>query len=329
MLRFFRSSNSIVIIVILLIGVATWAHVLDETTVNPSALYGAFRFRVLDGWLADIPGLQMCSGLIFFLLTAFLLIFTNNRLHLIDKISYLPALIYVLLIGGVPEIHLLNTVVIATILLIAGFIILAGSFESERLSYSYFIAPVFISTATFFCRYMYVYMLIVWIAIALWRPGYWREWVFSTLGFSLPLFFAFSWFFLVEDDYTLMGVFLEEIFSIQQVAPSLSIPAVAFLGLGMMVVIVTFGHMLRYLGSKKIIIRNRYYILFLFIIITIGLAAVVPGIIPFAWYLLAFPMSFIISNYLATVRSVRWGTIVLFVLFAGVMAVQAIFLSIG
>ncbi len=329
MLRFFRSSNSIVIVTILLIGIATWAHVLGDAAVTLPAEHGTFMYHVLGEWLANIPGVQMWLGLILFLLAAILLILVNNRLHLIDKISYLPALSYVLLIGGVPEIHLLNPAVIATILLIAGFIILVRSFESERLSYSYFTAPVFISVATFFYQYMYVYMLAVWIALALWRPGYWREWVFSILGFALPLFFAFSWFFLVDDDYTRMGTFFKEIFSIQQVAPTLSIPTIVFFALGIAVVIITFGHMLRYLGSKKIIIRNGYYILLLFAIITVGLAAFIPGVIPLAWYLLAFPISFIISNYLATVKSVRWGTIVLSVLFAGVMAAQAIFLSIG
>jgi hypothetical protein len=329
LLRFFRSSNSIVIAAIFLIGMATWAHVPGDVAITTPVEHGAFMYHALGEWLANISWLPMWSGLIFFLLTAILLISTNNRLHLIDKISYLPALCYVLLIGGVPEIHLFNPAVIATILLIAGFIILVRSFESERVSYSYFTAPVFISAATFFYKYMYVYMLAVWIVIALWRPGYWREWIFSILGFSLPLFFAFSWFFLVDDDYTRMGAFFEEIFSIQQVAPPLSIPTIVFFASGIVVVIITFGHMLRYLGSKKIIIRNGYYLLILFAVITIGLAVVVPGVIPLAWYLLAFPMSFIISNYLATVKSVRWGAVILSVLFAGVMVAQAIFLSTG
>jgi hypothetical protein len=327
MLRFFRSSNSIVLIAILLAGMATWAHVPGDVAVTLPVEHGTFMYHALTRWLANMPGLQAWLGMALFLLAAILLIFTNNRLHLIDKISYLPALCYILLIGGVPKIHMFNPAVIAAILLIAGFIILVRSFESERVAYSYFTAPVFISAATFFYRYMYVYMLAVWIIIALWRPGYWREWVFSILGFALPLFFAFSWFFLVDDDYTRMGAFFEEIFSIQQVAPSLSIPAVVFFASGIVVVVITFGHMWRYLGSKKIIIRNGYYILILFAIITIGLIAVVPGIIPMAWYLLAFPMSFIISTCLATVKSVRWGTIMLSVLFAGVMAAQVVFLS--
>jgi len=322
-LRFFRSYNSVVLVVILLIGILTWLHIFVETELVSSGKYGTFIF---NGWLANAP---VWFGFILSLLTAILLVFANARLHLIEKISYLPALCYVLLIGGIPEIHLFNPVLIATILLVTGFIILAGAFESERLSYHFFAAPVFISTAAFFYSYMYVYMLVVWFAIALWRPGYWREWVFSVLGFALPMFFAFSWFFLVEDDVSRMGIFFNEMFTIQRIVPSLSISTIIFFVVGIVVGAVAFGHLLRYIGSKKVITRTRYYILILIGIITIGMAIVTPEMIPMAWYLLAFPMSLMVASYLATIKSARWGTIVLAILFAGVMVAHALFLSTG
>ena len=207
MLRFFRSNSSIVIVTTLLIGVVTWLHVLGESEISLSAKYGTFMFRALSGWFVDA---QKWFGLILFLLTAILMIFVNARLHLIEKSSCLPALCYVLLIGGVGETHLFNPALIATIFLGLAFIHLAEAFESERLSYNFFMVSVFISFAAFFYQYMYVYLLVVWLVIVLLRPGYWREWVFSVLGFALPLFFAFSWFFLIDDDYTRMGVFFEE-----------------------------------------------------------------------------------------------------------------------
>ena len=326
MLRFFRSYNSLVIITILLIGVLTWLHVLGETDAISSGKNDAFMFRALNGWLANMPGAYASFGLFLSLLTAILLVFANARLHLIEKTSHLPALCYLLLIGGVPEIHFLNPVLIAAILLVAGFIILAEAFESERLSYNFFTVSALISFATFFCPCMYVYMLVICFAIAFWRPGYWREWVFSILGFVLPLFFAFSWFFLVEDDVTRMGVFFEEMLTIQRVAPSLPASTIVFFTLSIAVGVIAFGHLLRYIGSKKAIIRTRYYILMMTGGFTIGLAFIVPDIIPLAWYLLAFPMSFIISGYLANIKSARWGTVVLAVLFVGVMVAQVMFL---
>ena len=329
MFRFFRSYHTPVIITILLIGILTWLHLLGEAASIAFVKYDAFMFRALNGWLVMMSGAHVWLGLFLFLLTAILLVFTNARLHLTEKISYLPALCYVLLIGGVPEIHLFNPVVIATILLITGFIILAEAFKSERLSYNFFTASAFISFATFFYQYMYVYMLVVWLAIALWRPVYWREWVFSVLGFALPLFFAFSWFFLVEDDLTRMGAFFNEIFTIQWVAPSLSTSTIIFFTLSIAVCVLTFRHLLRYISSKKVIIRTRYYVLILIGGITICMAFVVPDMIPQAWYLLAFPLSFIISGYLSNIKSVRWGTVVLTILFVGVMVAQAIFLSTG
>ena len=327
MLRFFRSYNNLVIVTIFLLGVVSWLHVLVDSEITLSGKYGTFMFRVLSGWFVDTQNLYVGFGLILFLFTALLMIYVNTRLQLIDKISYLPALCYVLLISGMNEIHLFNPAVIATILLVAGYVLLAGSFESERLSYSFFTVSALFSFATFFYQYMYVYMLVVWFVIVLLRPGYWREWVFSILGFAFPLFLAFSWFFLVNDDYTRMGVFLDEIFSLQHVMPVLSVSTILYLALCILLVTITFGFMLRYIRTKKVVHRNRYYVLILIAVVTVGLVFVVPDTLPQVWYLLAFPLSFFISNYLATTRSIRWGTIVLLLFFICVTVVQMVFLS--
>jgi len=300
-------------------------HVLSEPAVAPFSKYGTFMYRALNGWLVDSPGRYAWCGMILFMLTAILLVSVNNRFHLIEKSQYLPALCYILLIGGIPEIHLFNPAIIAAILLVISFEVLAKSFESEQLSYSYFVAPVLIATATFFYQYMYVYMLVVWVAIALFRPGYWREWVFSILGFSFPLLLAFSWFFLVNDDYTWLGVFFSEIFTIERMTPSVSIPTSAFMALCVVIGVFASWRLLQYIKSKKIIFRNRHYILILMVGVTVALMIIVPDTLPQACYLLAFPMSFIISNYLATTKSLRWGTVLLLILFAAVAAAQISF----
>ena len=329
MLRFFRSYHNMVIVTILLIGIGSWIHVFDGSEDFHCSEYGAFMFRALNGCFVDIQGLYAWLGLILFFLAVFMMIYANARLHLIDKISYLPALCYVLLVGGVPEIHLFNPELIATILFVAGFMFLARSFESERLSYKIFTASAFISIATFFYQYMYVYMLVVWFVVALLRPGYWREWVFSILGFALPLFFAFSWFFLVDDDYTRMGAFFDEICTIQRMTPSWSITSIVFIISCILLFVITFVYTLQYISSKKVVFRNRYYVLAMIVVVTLGMIFIVPDTFPQVWYLLAFPMSFIMANYLNTIKSIRWGTIVLSLLFAGVILVQAISLSIN
>jgi hypothetical protein len=292
-------------VAILMIGVATWTHVLIG---------------------ASVSGLQTWFGLLMFLVVAVLLVYISTQLRLIDKTSYLPTLCYVLLIGGVPEIHAFNSAIIAAILLAVGFIILVRSFESERISYGYFTAAMVISTATFFYTYMYVYIPAMWGAMMLWRrPGYWREWVFTLLGFALPLFLAFSWFFLIDGDFVRMVSFFKALVDTQRESASLSIPSAIIMIVGIATAVLTFGHVSRYIGSKKIIVRNGYYILFLMAIATVGLVCVVPDAIPQVWYLLAFPLSFFLSNYLATVKSTRWGTAVLATLFATVTVAQAIY----
>jgi len=321
MLRFFRSTGVVVIVVIFIIGVFSWFHVFNKPEI---ITFGGSDFFLFN-WLTNIPVAVL--GLVLFLAVAFILVHVNTRLRLIEKFSYLPALCYVLLIGGVPEIHLYSPVIIAAILLVIAFAILVGSFESERLSYSFFTVSAIISFATFFYQYMYVFMPVVWITIAAWRPGYWREWVFSVLGFALPYFFAFSWFFLIDGDLNKMSVLFEEIFTLQSGVPVLSFSFAVFFSASIMLVIFTLWYTLRYIGSKKTTIRTSYYVLILIAAFTVSMALIVPDNISQAWYLLAFPMSFTISCYLANVKSMRWGTFVLAIFFAGVVIAQAVYLS--
>ncbi|MDR2038410.1 MAG: hypothetical protein LBQ60_10855 [Bacteroidales bacterium] len=327
MLRFFRSSKTIVLIVILLLGGLTWIYTLLEGKLVNENRYGTFLFQSIDGWMDNQPELSVWCGWILSMLGALMLIFVNNRLHLIDRISYMPALCYILLVGGVPSIHQLNPVIIATIFLILAFIQLIMSYRSENLSYGYFLAPLFISVATFFYQYAYVFMVIVWFSILFLRPGYWREWVFSLIGFIFPFFLLFCWYYLLEDNYTAIFIFLEDIFSIHRNIPELLPSTMIFFGVCTVVGIITFGHLMRYIGSRKIIIRNGYYTLIAISIVILIMVAIIPDTLPLAWYLLAFPLSFFLSHYLVNVRSLRWGNILLWLLFAGVLTAQLIYLN--
>lgn len=327
MLRFFRTSNAIILIVILfLTGIATWGQALLQPGIPADgSKYGAFLFRFFSDILDGFPVLSRWCGLSLTLLTAIVAVFVNNKLHLNERVSYLPALCYILLTGGVPAIHKFNPAVIATLFLSFSFIRIINSFNNDRPSYSYFTAPALISFAAFFYQYAYVYMLAVWFSILFMRPGYWREWVFSVLGFALPLFIAFSWFFLVDDDYTRMAFFFGEIFSFERIIPALSISIWVFLIIISLIIIPILRHLFHYLGARKIAIRNGYYILTVTILITLILTVAIPDIFPDIWYLLAFPLSFILSNYLSTVKSLRWGTVILACLFAGVFIAQLIY----
>jgi len=215
-----------------------------------------------------------------------------------------------------------SSAIIATLLLITSFIILSVTFESEKLSYNFFTAPMFISLATFFYQYAFVYMLVIWIVIAAWRPGYWREWVFSILGFVLPYFFAFCWFFLVENDATRMGFFFTEMFSIQQVTHSFSDSTIIFFAFCALLTLFTLWHTLRHVSSRKTTVRTNYYFLILIAVVTICKALIIPETVPQAWYMLAVPVAFTFSCYLAIVRSMLWGNVFLVLLFIGVVVGQ-------
>ena len=322
MLRFFRSSNTVTIVIILLIGLVVWLYKPDTIETAVPETYGMFLFTALTECVVNTPLVANVAGLFMFLAAAIMLVIVNVRLNLIDKISFMPTLCYFLLIGGMPEIHLFSPEVIATVIIIAVFIILMKTLDKETLSYNFFKVSALISFGTFFYQYMYVYMFVVWFIIAFWRPGYWREWVLSILGFVLPIFFAFCWFYLVDDAPARITSIFEQMLSIQRNAIHLSTSAIVFLSIIGLLTVLTFLYSAFYISSKKTVVRTGYYVLILIAIATIGMISVIPDAFPMAWYLLSFPLSFVISCYLASVKSIRWGTVVFAVFLACVVVVQ-------
>jgi hypothetical protein len=279
--------------------------------------------RVVNTIFATAPRFSVWCGLLLTLAIAVLQIYVN-RLNQIDKVSYLPALCYVLFIGGVPAIHLFNPAIIAAILLIIAFTQLMVSFQREQLSYAYFTAPLCIALAVFFYQYAYIFMVVVWLCILFFRPVHWREWIFSLLGFIFPFVWWFSWLFLSDSDYTQVFAMFKDMFSFPHIALDLDRSTLLFFLFNIAIMIISIGHLLRFIGTKKIIVRNSYYTLLIITALILILTLIVPDTLPFVWYLMAFPLSFFLSCFLTNVRSFRFGNIVLWSLFLMVGIAQSI-----
>ncbi|GHT22057.1 hypothetical protein FACS189430_03270 [Bacteroidia bacterium] len=324
MLSFFRSSHTPVILMVFLLGGLTWICALLNPELQMAAKHEMVLASVVNSFFATAPQLSVCCGLLLTLGIAVLQIYFN-RLNHIDKASYLPALCYVLLIGGVPAIHQCNPAIIAAILLIIAVMQLMVSFQSEQLSYAYFSAPLCISLAVFFYQYAYIFMLVVWLCILFFRPVYWREWIFSILGFIFPFVWWFGWLFLSDGDYAQIFAMSEAMFVFPHIVPDFDAATILFLLFNGVLILISLGYLLRNIGAKKIIVRNSYYTLLLIAVSMFVMTVIVPDILPFAWYLMAFPLSFFLSYFLANVRSFRLGNIVLWSLILMIGIAQSIF----
>ncbi|MDR3093731.1 MAG: hypothetical protein LBU62_03685 [Bacteroidales bacterium] len=311
---------------VILMGGLAWLCALLNPGLQMNPTHEMMFAHAVNSFFATAPQLSVWCGLLLTLGIALLQIYLN-RLNQIDKNSFLPALCYVLLIGGVPAIHQFNSAIIATILLIMAFTQLMASFKSKQLSYAYFSAPLYISFAVFFYQYAYIFMLVVWLYILFFRPGYWREWIFSILGFIFPFVWWFGWLFLSDGNYTQVFAIFEEMLSFPHIVPDFDASTRLFFLFNGVLMIISVGYMLRYIGAKKTIVRNSYYALLLIGASIFGMTIIVPDILPFAWYLMAFPLSFFLSHFLANTRSFRLGNIVLLSLILMIGIVQSLFYS--
>jgi hypothetical protein len=267
-------------------------------------------FRAISERLTNPSVVAAWCGFLFVMAEIAALVFVN-RFHLLNKTSGLPALCYVLLIGGVPSIHLLDPAAIAAIFLTIAFARLTISFRSERFSPEYFSAAICIALATFFFRYAYFFMLMVWFCILFFRPGYWREWVSSLLGFFFPFFWLFCWHYLFEDNTTYVSGVFNEMFTFERVMPQLSASFAVFAILCAVITVFSILYLFHRVRSQKIIVRNGYYLLMLMLMLSCMITLIAPDTLPSAWYLLSVPPSFYLSYYLENSRSSFWNNAII------------------
>jgi hypothetical protein len=309
MFRIFRFTG-IAIALIILLCILTWLHALTSATAYETPRYGMTGFRVIAECLANPSVGAAWCGFLLVIGEIIALVFAN-RFHLLNKTSGLPAVCYALLIGGVPSIHLFDPTAVAAIFLTIAFVQLTGSFRSEHLSPKYFSAAIFIALATFFFRYAYFFMLMVWCSILFFRPGYWREWVFSLLGFAFPFFWLFCGYYLFAGNATYMSDVFGEMFAFDRAMPQLQTSFIVFAVLCIAIAVFVILYLLNNVGSRKIIVRNGYYLLTVMLLLSCVMVLIAPDTLPSAWYLLSVPLSFILSYYLENNRSLFWNSAVI------------------
>jgi len=138
---------------------------------------------------------QALSGLFFlkvfiaFLLTlssAFLLNYIVNEHNLLSKKTYLPALLYLIYNSCCGDFLRLNPSSFSNLLIIAACHQLFNTYRQDSARPEVFNAGVLLGLASTIYLPSLVLFLFIWVALIIYRPFIWQEYMLSLLGFLLP-----------------------------------------------------------------------------------------------------------------------------------------------
>jgi hypothetical protein len=324
LLRFFKSTGSHIFIIIPLIGILLWM----KAFMHPSQVkfifdtYSMPSYKLVTG---IFPVTSVYGTLLTFLaviLQAFLLVRLNTQFMFINNRTYLPAFFYILLSASIPELQRLNPAVFSSFFLIIALDQLMNSYKEEKLAYKIFTASFFLSLGATFYPYLIFFMFIIWVGLILLRSFFWREWVFSILGFLTPWFFVFSYYYLFHNNPIKIITDFSDVFFCSYKFKQYSVLTYIFGGFILTLILLASQFIIKEFTGKKILTRKAFLIFLWLFINVCAVYILVAQASAELVFIGAIPVSFLLSHYFNFMRSTLWGDILFFLMIFLVVLIQ-------
>lgn len=185
-LKLFNTNRPIVLFLLVLIGICLWLTSFLTAYIevpNPSFIYlflneiNTITGNIIAFATILISGIMISS-------------FVNKSIYF-NKINYLPAFFYVLLMSSMKEFSCHNPIIYANLFLILGFGRLHLIYQQEKCKSHVFISSAYMFIATMFFLPYIVFLILIWIVLFLIRPLVFKEWIMPFISFIVIGFNSF------------------------------------------------------------------------------------------------------------------------------------------
>jgi hypothetical protein len=150
------------------------------------------------------------EALVFLLVTsqALHLNFVLNKHEVFFKQSWLPSLIYLLIVSIIPQFIWFSPLLFVNSVLIFALDKIFGLYKNSGALALAFDSAFLLSMSALFYLPAIVFVFVYIISILILRPFSWRDWLVGIMGFVLPFFFAFLYYFLTDK----LNAFYDKVF---------------------------------------------------------------------------------------------------------------------
>jgi len=315
LIGFIKHNHALSIILLPVALIVLWAYGFTHP-VAPLTEHAAPLYKLFIAGIAHYPFLLT--------LTSFILIFCEAMLiyHIIEKNeitetkSYLPSLVYIVLMSLQSEMLSLHPIVISNLFMLFALHKLMQTYRKETAYSEAFDTGFFISLAVLFYIPSVVFIILLWIGLLIIRPFIWREWVISFIGLVLPwIFLVFYYFWNNKIDALEYDALYYTIITPRKSFNLLVFSYSEYLQITLLVVAAFFssGRFLIDLNKSTVQSRSNLLLLLYFFILSFVSIFIAPSYSISYLSFLAIPFSVFFSNYLLNTKK-EWIAEVLFLL---------------
>jgi hypothetical protein len=299
LLKFFKGTSPAVIFIISVAFAAVWISAF----LNPVPAVQNYSDEMqmpLYSLLINLIGKDHFATVFLSLSVAVLLVFLiinfNTDIFFINERTFLPALLYIMVIAIFPEYQMLNPALPASLLLMLALKRIMAGYHKQGVAYNFFDAGILISTGSLFYANLIWFGAVVFIGIVLLRTVSLSEIAVTLLGLITPYLITFGLLYVLGNDPDeLMTLIYDNLFSVSTgySFPRLTIVTLVFEAI---IILISIGYIIMLQNTKKIKSRKTFTLLiWIFIISLIVYLAVPSSSVEIIW-IAGIPVSYFLSH---------------------------------
>jgi len=312
MLQFLKKDNPLLLPLLFVLAILLWINEIINPIYNlgvyeksPMPLYQlVLMLPVKASWWISI------IACLIVLIQGFLLNNLSSKFRLINEGTYLPGILFVVIVSSVHQLHQLNPLIFANIFLLLALHFIFPTYRIEKTVDPFYVSMFLISTGSLFYFPMIFFVIALFYFMLNTRSFYWREWVVAVLGLITPYVFAFSVFFMRRNMLDLVKTMQYQL-SENASTNVLDIRYIAFFIFMSMVMISGSFYLYRNV-LKKVVTKKYYSLLFFLWLLTFTMYLIFPSMYIESIYFFAIPFSFYIANNLISTKSRLAENVILF-----------------
>lgn len=308
LVRFYKTTQPLQVISFIALCVVAWAFGF----FHPVSLQNGMPFYKLLEPMLNLNVLNRVIVLLLLVGQAFAIKNIADNYITPLRNSMLPALIFLLLATSFNDWFSLKPYMIANILLLFLLRKVQVFYRQENILRPAFDSGLVVGVMSLFYLPAAVFFLLIWIALIVFRPFNWREWLVPVFGLVFPWIIILTLYFVFDS----LGIlFIDEIpMSFERGNMDIAGYKLYPLALGITLLPALWVFMGR-MNSGSVRMNKMLTLIFWMSVLVVG-AWLISGRQHGAAYFLCFPLAIVISNYYLALRR-KWIAEVLFLLLLG------------
>ena len=325
-IRFFRSNQPVSVVVLAVFALLLWI----PGFIHPAEikLVGSTMplFILVSNWLMNYKLLATLIALLLIILSGFILNYIINTHEILGKQSYMPALFYILLMSAFPALQTLHPCLFANIFLTLAIHQLFNTYRKDTAFSQIFNAGFLIAVASLFYLPAIMIFPLVWVALIVFRPFIWREWIIAFIGLIVPYIYLGVYYFWNEMDFYFWNS-VEFGSHLEMLHFKMKGSTYFLTSMILLITILSMGKLFMGLKGSKLKAKNSLIVLLWFLFFSTMGMFFVPDFSFNQGYgeaFLVIPLSVFYANYFLGIKKIGWAEFLFLIFLTAIIVNQII-----